>query len=544
MAIDSSALELYGRPFYGIDGLDDDIQFERMESFAGGEDDYRRSTLLDPDQCQKLVNIIVRDNYEAWTRPGADPMAAATGATPLGTGAINSLTYFDTPANKFLLAAINGALKSCQGPGQPWTATGFTTNTPGNALEMEQGIDSLLLSDGENAMSILDQNLTLTACSNDPNVDPPVGAKILRFATGRMFAAGFAGSVAGKERDAVWVSNRLAFGSGQWNGTTRSFRVGAGDGDPVTAICPMQGSMLAVFKANSVWLVNADPTAEPTNFSASTVVDSVGFSVGCVGKWAATGFQNDVFFMAQDGVRTIQRMQSAVGQWQLTSPISQPVQQYINRINPAYWQSIAATTYKEFVLFAVPLDSSTVNNAVLVYNTRLAKWLGCWTGWTPTRFASPRFGGVVQLAFGDSIGHGNLWTDAADTSNPATYLDNGQNIPSTIWTRSFQFGQPANTKTAYNCTLRFTAGNAAATVTAVMDLAQTASFNAAFSVSGDKLGVGRLPFQLASVKPVKVQNSLRSLPKFQELYLQIATTSGWIKLRNVTVTAFVNALDG
>jgi hypothetical protein len=541
MAIDSSALELYGKPFYGIDALDDDIQFERMESFAGGEDDYRRSTLLDPDQCQRLVNIIVRDNYEAWTRPGADPLGAA-----VGTAAINSLTYFDTPANKFLLAAVNGALMSCSGPGQAWTATGFTTNAPGNPLEMEQGIETLLVSDGENAMATLDENLSLTTCTTDPTVDPPVGAKILRYHNGRMFAAGFAGATAGKERDAIWASNILSFGSGQWQGTTRSFRIGGGDGDPITALCPVQGSTLAVFKANSVWLVNTSAASDSgtSTWSATVVAESVGFSVGCVGKWAVAAYGNDVFFMAQDGVRSVQRMQAAAGQWQLTAPISQPVQQYIDRINPAAWQGICAQSYKEFVLFAVPLDSSTVNNAVLVYSARLAKWLGCWTGWTPTRFASPRFGNVGQLAFGDTNGLVNIWKDASDTNNPATYTDNGQNVPCTIATRSFQFNQPGNTKTAYNYTLRFTAGNAAATVTAFMDLAGTRSFNAPFEVAGDRLGQARLPFQLASVKPVKVQDSLRSLPEFQEMYLQIATTSGWIKLRNVTVTAFVNALDG
>ena len=81
MAIDSSMLQLYGKPIFTIDGTDDDLQFEQVIDFSGGEDDYRRSTLIAQNQCQNLINVIVRDNYEAWTRPGADRFAPAVGTT-------------------------------------------------------------------------------------------------------------------------------------------------------------------------------------------------------------------------------------------------------------------------------------------------------------------------------------------------------------------------------------------------------------------------------------------------------------------------------
>lgn len=550
MAIDSSTLQLYGRPIYTIDGPDDDLAFEQVVDFSGGEDDYRRSTLIAQNQCQQLVNIIVRDNYEAWTRPGADPFTPQI----VEGDAVMSLTYFDTPTNKWLVSVCNGVLKASNGFNLPWQAPSVAYNAANTdtMVEIEQGVDTCLISDGTSALAIIDANLTLTACTMDLIVDPPVGANILCWHTGRMFAAGFAG-IGGSAvpRDTVAVSNRLAFGNGQWNMTTRSFRVGSGDGDPIMALQSMQGSTLAVFKANSIWLCQTDPTAEPPNFQASTVVESLGFGVGCVGKRAVAAVANDVFFMAQDGVRSLQRMQAAAGQWQLSAPLSQPVQQYINRINTAVQQNIQASSYKEFVFFAIPLDSSTVNNAVLVFNTRLNAWLGCWTGWTPTAFAKSRFAAVSgsfydqQMVFGDSAGNVFFWKDAQDTNNPKTYLDNGQNIPCTIWTRSFQFLQAVNDKTAYNCVLRFTAGNSTANMSAVMDLAQSVAWSENFQAQGDVLGIGHLgPFQLASVKPVKVSKSLRSLPSFNEMYLSISTASGFFKLRNITVAAFLNALGG
>jgi hypothetical protein len=543
-------LQLYGKPIFTIDGTDDDLQFEQVIDFSGGEDDYRRSTLIAPNQCQKLVNVIVRDNYEAWTRPGADPFCPQTPGEGTGpTGAIRTLVYFDTPANKFLLSICNGILRACAGQNQNWQSSfnGGATYTAANTntqVEIEQGVDTVLISDGVNALAILDGNLNLTTCTTGAN-DPPVGATILCWHTGRMFAAGFSGIGGGAApRDTIAVSNLLAFGNGQWNLTTRSFRVGDGDGDPVIALYSMQDSNLAVFKANSIWLVNTPASADASGFSAATDVESVAFGVGCVGKRALCGVANDIFFMAQDGVRSLQRMQAAAGQWQLSAPISQPVQKYIEQINPAAQSGIVATSYKEFVFFAVPLGTSTVNNAVLVYNTRLGSWLGCWQNWTPSAWTVSRFNSVQQLLFGDSNGYVNYWKDALSVTEPSTYTDNGVNISTTIWTRSFQFLQAVNDKFPYNCTLRFTAGNAVVSLAAVADLAQALAWQSQLQPQGDILGQHKLgPFQLATVKPAKVEKSLRSIPAFNEMYLSISTSSGYMQLRNVTVAAFLKALD-
>jgi len=417
-------LQLYGKPIFTIDGTDDDLQFEQVIDFSGGEDDYRRSTLIAQNQCQKLVNVIVRDNYEAWTRPGADWFASG----PAGAGAtVRTLVYFDTPQNKFLLAICNGILSACAGQNQAWQsaftasttiggvanacssgATSYSASNTSAQVEIAQGVDTVLISDGVNALAMMDGSLNLGTCGTGAS-DPPVGASILCWHTGRMFAAGFSG-IGGSAvpRDTVAVSNLLAFGNGQWNLTTRSFRVGDGDGDPIIALYSMQDSNLAVFKANSVWLVNTPATSDPSysqtpvpNFSAVVNAESVAFGVGCVGKRALCGVAKDIFFMAQDGVRSLQRMQAAAGQWQLSAPISQPVQQYIEQINPAAQSGIVATSYKEFVFFAIPLGTSTVNNAVLVYNTRLSAWLGCWQNWTPSAWTVSRFNSVERCAVSD-----------------------------------------------------------------------------------------------------------------------------------------------
>ena len=546
--------------------IDDQLLFERQESFSGGEDNYRRSTLIDPDQCQKLVNIIVRDNYEAWTRPGADKFteSAGTESVPLladdGTPLladdgsplladeteavvtpVRTLEYFDTPNNRWVLAICNGKLKACSGVNVGWQlASPSYTCATDLRVEIVQGVDTCLISDGVGALATLDSGLGLTTCTTGAN-DPPVGATMLCWHTGRMFATGIAATP-----DTIWVSNRLAFGNGQWNGTTRSFRIGSGDGDPITALHSVHDSLLAVFKANSIWLVDTNPATDIADWSAKDLGKVLGFGVGCVGKRAVASTGNDVFFMAQDGVRSLQRMEAAAGQWQLSAPISQPVQQYINRINRAQQSKIEATAFKEFVMFAIPLDSSTTNNAVLVFNTRLSRWIGCWTGWTPSAFCKSRFSSIEQLLMGDSTGLVNVWKESNDSNLAATYLDNGVNIAGQkVYTRAFQFGDPVSQKEAYNCLLRFTAGSCTLNISAWLDLVSARTFQKTVSPLGDLLGVGKLgSFRLASVSPSKVEKSLRSLASFNELYLRIEAESGWFKLRNITLSAFPKAYTG
>ncbi len=577
-----------------LDNLDDPLVFERVESFAGGEDSYRRPTLLAADESQKLVNVIVRDNYEARTRPGADKLGSdyvnknvttatfASGATSItvgsatgilagdsvaGTGIpsgttvtdisgapilvisaattaagsgnytfvspIKGLFYFDTPTYQQLLAATNAKIRKYTST--TWSDAGWTP-TAGNRVEMAQGVDKVLMTDGVQNMRSYD-GAAFTDLGNGAN-SPPVGATILCWHTGRMFASGQPANP-----DTIWLSTRLDFGIGAWNSTVRSFRIGGGEGDPIMAMASMQGFVLAVLKESSIWLVTTDPQAEPADFQAEQSSLSLSYGVGCVGKHAWCANANDVIFMAQDGVRTIRRMAAATGQYELSAPISEPIQGYIDRINTNYRHLITAVNYLEFVLFSVPLDSSTYNNAVLVWNERLGKWLGVWEGWTPAEWCVTKFNGNIHLTFGDNAGYVNQFKDKNSQTDDATYLDNGVGYPSKDWTKSFVFGDFITDKRLYNAILRFTAGHANMTMTVVCDLAEGRVWSNTLEPSGDILGTGTLPFLLASSSPTTIKKGLRGIASFNECYLRIESTTGWWHLRNVTLGAFVNALS-
>jgi len=520
-------------PRHFIDELDDTLLFERGESFGGGMDGFTRAALLAPDQWQYGENLVVRENLEAGTRPGADTLGASLGTI------IQGLHFFSTPAYTQLIAG-SGAVMYVRPTGEDWASSaGYTPADAASRLAFAQGVDLALVSDGSAALATWD-GTSWTVCGTG-DTDPPAGATCLTWHTGRMFAAGFVGGTAGKEDDAIWVSNRLAFGDGQWNKTTRQFRVGGGEGDPIRAIASMQSYNLAVLKENSVWLVYTDPASEPDDFSADQASEAVSYGVGCVGRRAWCTYGNDLLFLARDGVRSLQRMVAAAGQYQLAAPISQPLQPWIDRINWSYAHTTAAVKYRELALFAVPLDNALTPNTVLVWNGRLGRWTGVWTGWTPAAWCVTRFSGASRLVHGDASGRVRQWKDTDDAEADATYTEDGAGIPTKLWTRGLMFAEPVNYKSAYHSELRFAQANALLTVTLMGDDAELKAWTADATGQGQTLPVD-LPFDLDNPSATAARRGLRGLPKFNEAHLRIESTAGWWRLRNWTLSAFLKTL--
>jgi hypothetical protein len=508
-------------------GADVPLLWEQLRNCAGGMDAFSDAAELEANASARMINILVRDKLKARTRPGADVLGAA-----LDTEPIKGLFYYDTPTAEQLVAVCDGVFRFWNGA--TWTEmTGYTAADA--RVAMAQGVDLLLVTDGTNQMRTWNGSAFSSALGNTTS-DPPVEATILCWHTERMFASG-----KGSAPDTIWVSAFLAFGAGSWNHTNRSFRVGGGEGDPIRSMKSFVGDVLAVGKENSIWMVNTDPTVDSSStagFTASRVNETVTYGAGVCGPMAWDVYGNDIFFVSPDRqIRTLQRMLAASGQYQVSAPISQPVQPYIDRINAAAQSTIAVKRYQELILFAVPLDSATTPQHVLVFNGRLGRWIGVWENWSPTMWENTRFAGQQRLVFGDTVGRVNQWKDFEDDTTDATYRDNGAGYATSLWTRNFIFGDVEADKIAFNVRLRFNQGNATLTFTAVGDDADLKVWNRTFEPSGDILGTGTLPFLLQSTSPTLAASSLRDLPSFRELYLKIESQTGWWELRNLSISA-------
>lgn len=518
-----------------IETQDDLLLFDRIESFGGGMDGYTRSTLLAPDTHQYLENCVISQNLEARTRPGADALGNQT--VDNGAAAVlQGLAYYDTPTTQRLLTAKGNSFYKWDGAA--WSSAAGFTVTGGGTFIAAQGVDKLLISDAVQHLQLWDG----TNFTDIGNLGP-IGASSLTFAMGRMFACGFPGTAgAGRERDALWPSLLLQFDANGWL-PTNSIRVGAGDGDPIITAAEIPTTaqtqyLVCVMKRQSVWLVNADPTQNPSNWQ----VLKVGPGHGIVGKKAFCVFGNDLLIFTRDGVRSVRRMQSAAGQYELSPAISLPLQPWVDRINWNYASGICAVKFKEYALFAVPLDNATSNNTVLAYNGRLQKWVGVWTGWTPVSFAVSQFSGVAQLNIADTQGRVNQWKDTASLAQASTYTENGASFPTKVWTRSSVFQDMINPKDGYFAEARFTDGNAVVNVTAIADLVASRSWVTSIVPTGPTLPVA-LNFVLGGQVPTVTRRSLRGLSDFNEIYLRLESSQGWFSCRNITLAAFLNMLD-
>lgn len=512
--------------------------YDRVRSFGGGTDQFRPASEIGPDQSQLMENILVRDNYEARVRFGADqidsaPASFAAAVNP--SGAVQGMAFYNTPTKTLLVLAEGGKLYTWNGV--TWAGPlAFTLSSANVMVAFEQGVDKLFISDGVKNPQIFD-GTNFADSGGAGQLNAPVGASILCYSAGRMMASGLAAYP-----DTVFVSNLLNFGPGQWNSATQSFRIGDGDGEAIVALVRLQNFNVAVLKENSVWLMNMDPSLPIANWQAQPQGDLVGAGIGCVGRRAWCQYQNDVLFMSQDGVQSLQRMQAAAGQYQLTSPLSLPLQPYIDRINWSMAYIIQAVKYRHLAIFFVPLDTSAYNNYALVWNGRLGQWTGVFTGWNTESAVVTRFGKITQLVLGNQDGSVNRWKDDPTLINEtSTYLDNGQAIPAKLWLRAMVFGNPDAQKKLRAALLRFNAGEADINFYGTLDLADEDDWGSELAPAGDTLPA-ILPLQLESFKPMAVYRSLEGLPYCNEFFLKVESATGWWALRNVMVSAFTKPI--
>ena len=248
-------------PTLNIESMDDPLLFDLCGSFAGGQASFTRANRIEANQAALLLNLdITRDGLVS-TRRGTLLVGGPGQPMPVAGRRIQGLCYYDTPARQYLVAAVNGTLWTWDG--NLWSnATIVDTNgnpyaaaDAARPVAMAQGIDKLHIADGAGNLHIWDGTprglVNAGNNSGGSNTSPPI-PRLLAWHTSRLFASGLSDT-----RDAVYASNLLD--GSAWNTATQQIRVGAGDGDPVVALCPWIANELIVLKRHSMWDVSADP---------------------------------------------------------------------------------------------------------------------------------------------------------------------------------------------------------------------------------------------------------------------------------------------
>ena len=372
-------------------------------------------------------------------------------------GVAAGLSYINDSSANALVAAgkITSVRISVNGKGYT-TAPTVTVNGAGSgsgatfSVTMGPGgrvVDIAVTAQGSNYDRAT--SIALTAAPSggtDATAEPRISAtpskpKLLTSHSSRLFCTTADTSVPG---DTLYVSDILDGES--WDLLGNSIRIGGGDGDPITALLPWFGFKMLVFKERSVWSVDANPAQEVGDWEIKLINNRV----GCIAWRSAQQVGPDVFFLSRDGVRSLSTIESGA-QTEVSSPISSPINDIIERITKDSAHKSCAVYYRNRYFLAVPIDGGSLPTYTLVFNAEQKAWSGYWTGWTPSSFVVSAFGGEIRLMFGDDSGKLYTWLDfvAEQDANESYYLDQYTEYDTEVVSRAYNFKEAYADKLGY-----------------------------------------------------------------------------------------------
>ncbi len=154
-----------------------------------------------------------------------------------------------------------------------------------------------------------------------------------------------------------------------------AFKINQGSRDALVAGYRFNDTTLIAFKDESVYYVsNIYGTNE--DIANNARLDVVTTEYGLKAARAVVQVGSDLWFLAHKrGICSIRQTEQNKLQG-VDVPVSRDIQPLIDRINWGHAAGATATYHDNKVYFAVPLDSATYNNAVLVYDTLNQRWAG------------------------------------------------------------------------------------------------------------------------------------------------------------------------
>ena len=523
-------------PKHFIETLDDHLVHDGQLSFSGGVNSYIRENMLFEDQSELLENADVDRDGEAFTRRGTETLG-----TIVSNEKIQGMYFYKNGTTKQMMAIVDD--KAYVYDGTSWTLQIGYTPTAGNDVEMVQLVNKLYLTDG--TKNVYSWDGTLFTDMGNGATDPPHAKYLIRH-RGRLVAAGIEGNLS-----EIAFSDVLE--AAIWPATGK-LEIVSSNNDEVTGIYSWVKNLIFVGCENSCHLIDADPLKEDdttgvATFPVEQIDDTVSFkshrSLQKVGK--------DLFGLFSDGVRSITRILQG-DQADIGEPISRPVQDIIERINGDYAHMACSARHRHFYLLGVPLDTSTVNDHVLVWNNILGLlniekgWTGHWKGWSPTVFVKSTFGSEVRLDIAESNGRVLRWLDYVPEDDEAHvhFEDAGTDIATTLISRTMNFRDPRSPKTGYVLEAEFSRSRCEVTISVILDQGSAVALdNMPVDTYAGKLTLPlTLPFNLPDYEKIhRVQRDLMSRGSFRDIKVKISSTKRKLGLREIILSGYLDSLE-
>jgi hypothetical protein len=541
-------------------------------------------TLEDPG----LV-FAVKDNWKFTVARPAQINSSPGYAPPITTIAIDGYIGVANDLEKFVIKSENITHTiSVGGHTETGGNTTGLTFTPGLIADwiasdasvpivFAQGNDALYFCDGVGPIygwngktlskigshSILDD---LAGSFVSSRTTPPTAVSVLLWFQNRLIASGI-----GAEPDAIYFSD--FFNPTAWDQDYQKTRIGGGESDPITGIVPWTDMLMIIFKKNSIYGINMDPSQNPIPDDSTLLVASYGIkllhkSIGCpaprsavqVGGGSSTP-GSDIFFVDGDKkVHSVRRVMAAETQQEVGAAVSLPIQDILDTINLNFIYKTVAMYHNEHYILGFPstrgADGGISANAVVTYNLLTQTWCGVWS-WAPTCFAiRTDLGSYSKLIFGDwraspggAQGRVLQWLDdqSLDDETPQSYQEFGNDFQTQILTRAITFGDYYSFKSGLSVEFEFDESVADnVTIQVILDKVphQTLLADPFQSISEPRL---RLPFTIPVTLPaspglLRKSFDLQRYGTWRELQFFITTTAGKLAIRSIRVTGFMDTI--
>jgi hypothetical protein len=599
-------------PYY-IDTTDDVLSIAGSTSFEGGQASGISPSLIGNNQASEISNMTISPSGILQTRQGIEQVSANVSSG----SAIQGMHYFDTPDIERIVVACNGSLFNSTSATSFATTAGTVTSGAvsvsfsqfNNKLYYTDGASNLHFTDGTNyyrqgtsvlaitvtndgtgytsvpTVTISAPSLTYgttatavaTVVSNKvsaitvtnagsgytsaPTVTitggggssatatasvsalSPSGLRLIRQFTNRLFAVG-----TGVDRNTLYASDILD--AEIWK-ATNTIVVGGDDGEDIISIQPFFDFELLVFKPNKIYLVTVDPTATT---AAGWTVRLINDKVGCQAAGSAIFTNKDVFFLSNDGIRSVVR--SAADDFYSVGPtLTEQVKNVIARINRSYIGASNAAFHNNRYYLALPLDNSTTCNYVLVYNTLFGSFEGLWSiaasAMTKTNFSGGYSTNCVKLAIGSPTGQvGHLYDyldpDLQGDGN-TEFKDYGTSYSSYVVTKAYDFDDRISKKYGSHYEMEFYYSTATGCTIGMKRETDSQYVTIGTNVDTSTPGGLTLPFTLPATLSAQTYNfradSLRSYQKWRNMKFKMEAPSRKLSIKQIMLAANPDTIE-
>jgi len=365
---------------------------------------------------------------------------------------------------------------------------------------------------------------------------PPSNLRLLINTGNRLFGVG-----SGSQRNTLYASDILD--ASVWDSANSSV-INGDDGDEIMAIVAYYQNRIIVFKKRRIFQVTIPPDMTT---AADWTIELISNNIGCVAEATAVQVNSDIFFLSDDGIRSLIR--SAADDFTSVGlPISEVVKDVIQSINTAKIGVCTAHFYDNRYLLAFPSEANDVNDTILVYNAVLQAFEGTWTP-NVMQFALTNFQDEgVRLMLKTTTGQINKYSGYKTPAQVTTadYQDVGVNYESYVRTKDFNFGDPFSAKYGSHFEVIFDdsySTDASISIQRDIDVGDI-DVQPNLNISSAAL---TLPFTLPAVLPTSVKkrlaSDLRTYEKWRLLNIKITSAANKMAIRQITAAANPDTIE-